>query len=113
MRIEVYTVPDWQVQSGKAAGLPRTVIKITGAYPGELYDPLALLGKARRVLLAVKPTAAGQNRAAKKVLGVLYAACLRAQAIRQWSSDPTYDPLEDYREIQSACLRQPWANSRS
>ena len=83
-----------------ATHLPRYAVLI-GGVSTDLNDPRALLDKARRILLAVTPTAAGENRAAKKVAGVLYAACLRAQAMGRWSADPSFCPLEDYSEIQS------------
>jgi len=100
MRVDSTTLASGQAQAAMQARLPRSIVLINGV-SNELNDPRALIDKARRVLLAVTPTAAGQTHAAKKVFGLLYAASLRAQAIRHWSVDPTYSPLEDYSEIQS------------
>ena len=100
MQVNLITSARGQAQASIPKHSLRCTVLISGV-SNELSNPKALLDKARRILLAVKPTAAGQNWAAKKLIGVLYAASLRAQAMRRWSADPTYSPLDDYSEIQS------------
>ena len=100
MQIDVISRPPAEAQAARAAGLPATYIQIAGS-PDELDKPRNLIREAARTIAAGKALGQKPAETALKAFGLIFAASLRAQKLRDWSTTGDYAPLPDFLAIQA------------
>lgn len=99
MQVAVFRRSTVDDQAAVTAGLPKNFVRIDG-WADELEHPRLIIRKA---IEAFGPgTVPGRKResTALKIIGLLLAAGQRAQKMRDWSSDGSYDPLPDFLTLQ-------------
>ena len=86
-------------QAAVTAGLPKNCVRIDG-WADELEHPRLIIRKAIEVFGSGTVPGRKRESTALKIIGLLLAAGQRAQKMRDWSSDGSYDPLPDFLTLQ-------------
>ena len=99
MQVNVFRRSTVDDQAGVAAGLPKTHVQISGA-ADELEHPRLIIRKAIETFGSGTVPGRKRESTVLKIIGLLFAASLRAGELRDWSFDGSYDPLPDFLTLQ-------------
>lgn len=105
MQVDIISRTPAEAQTARAVNLPEVYVRIGGT-DQELDEPAKLIREAALTISAGKAAARKPAETALKAFGLLFAASLRAQKLRDWSTTGNYDPLPDVLAIQATAKRE-------